>query len=85
MGLTGLADVGDEVRHLASSLALPYCGLNTGFESISWLEIPAGVTSLALIPRALKIPSVRQLQAVVASLRAARASRYRSSWPTRAP
>ena len=42
--------VSDDVKLFASSLTEPFCGLNTGFESISWLEIPAGVTSLALIP-----------------------------------
>jgi len=28
----------------------PFCGLNTGFEAVSWLEAPFSVTSLALIP-----------------------------------
>ena len=27
-----------------------HCGLNTGFEAVSWLEDPAPVASLALIP-----------------------------------
>jgi len=44
------ADVGDEVRHLASSLALPYCGLNTGFEPAAWLDDAATILSVALVP-----------------------------------
>jgi hypothetical protein len=28
----------------------PFCGLNTGFEAVSWLDDPTSVTSLALIP-----------------------------------
>jgi uncharacterized protein YigA (DUF484 family) len=31
-------------------LTEPFCGLNTGFEAVGWLEDPAAVTSLALIP-----------------------------------
>ena len=42
--------VSDDVKLFASSLTEPFCGLNTGFESIGWLETPADVTSLALIP-----------------------------------
>lgn len=43
-------DVGDDVKSFASSLALPYCGLNSGFEAVQWLEDPASVMSVALIP-----------------------------------
>ncbi len=42
--------VGGDVQALAGSLAQPYCGLNTGFESVQWLEAPAQVASLAMIP-----------------------------------
>jgi len=41
--------VSEDARVLASSLMEPFCGLNTGFEAVSWLPEPAGVTSLALI------------------------------------
>jgi uncharacterized protein YigA (DUF484 family) len=34
----------------ASSLTEPFCGLNTGFEAVSWLEDAHNVSSLALIP-----------------------------------
>ena len=40
----------DDVKSFASSLSLPYCGLNSGFEAVRWLDEPAGVTSLAMLP-----------------------------------
>jgi uncharacterized protein YigA (DUF484 family) len=43
-------DVGADVKSFASSLALPYCGLNSGFEAVQWLEDPATVMSVALLP-----------------------------------
>jgi uncharacterized protein YigA (DUF484 family) len=42
--------VGDDAKTFASSLTLPYCGINSGFEAAQWLEEPASVMSLALIP-----------------------------------
>jgi len=42
--------VSDDAKIFASSLMEPFCGLNTGFEAVSWLEDPSTVTSLALIP-----------------------------------
>ena len=42
--------IGDDVRTFASSLATPYCGVNTGFEAVNWLDEPAQALSLALIP-----------------------------------
>ena len=42
--------VSDDLKSFASSLTEPFCGLNTGFESVGWLETPAAITSLALIP-----------------------------------
>jgi uncharacterized protein YigA (DUF484 family) len=42
--------IGDDVKTFASSLATPYCGVNTGFEAVQWLEAPAQALSLALIP-----------------------------------
>ena len=39
-----------DVQAFASSLTLPYVGLNTGFEAASWLPEAHSVTSLALIP-----------------------------------
>jgi uncharacterized protein YigA (DUF484 family) len=43
-------EVSDDARVFASSLMEPFCGLNTGFEAVSWLADPATVSSLALIP-----------------------------------
>jgi uncharacterized protein len=42
--------VGDDVRSFASSLTVPYCGVNAGFEAAQWLSDPSTVMSLALIP-----------------------------------
>lgn len=42
--------VSDDLKLFASSLTEPFCGLNTGFESVNWLDTPQAITSLALIP-----------------------------------
>jgi uncharacterized protein YigA (DUF484 family) len=42
--------VSEDARSFAGSLALPYCGVNAGFEAVSWLDDPSTVMSLALIP-----------------------------------
>jgi uncharacterized protein YigA (DUF484 family) len=42
--------VSADTKILTSSLTLPYCGLNTGFEAAAWLDDAATVASLALIP-----------------------------------
>jgi uncharacterized protein YigA (DUF484 family) len=42
--------VGDDVKSFASSLSVPYCGVNAGFEAAQWLSDPSTVMSLALIP-----------------------------------
>jgi uncharacterized protein YigA (DUF484 family) len=42
--------VSDDAKVFASSLMEPFCGLNTGFEAVSWVAEPHSVTSLALIP-----------------------------------
>jgi uncharacterized protein YigA (DUF484 family) len=50
-GMLGFAKpVSDDARSFASSLSLPYCGVNAGFEAASWLEDPRAVASMALIP-----------------------------------
>ncbi len=49
-GLTVSQAVSDDAQVFASSLMEPFCGLNTGFEAVSWLPEPATVTSLVLIP-----------------------------------
>lgn len=40
----------DDTRSFARSLSVPYCGLNSGFEPIAWLDNAATVMSVALIP-----------------------------------
>jgi uncharacterized protein len=42
--------VSADTKILTSSLTLPYCGLNTGFEAAAWLDDATTVASLALIP-----------------------------------
>jgi hypothetical protein len=44
------APVSDDVKSLAASLVLPYCGVNAGFEAAGWLDDASTVMSLALIP-----------------------------------
>lgn len=40
----------EELRSFASSLTMPYCGVNSGFEAARWFEDGATVTSLAMVP-----------------------------------
>jgi uncharacterized protein YigA (DUF484 family) len=42
--------VSEDAKVFASSLTEPFCGVNTGFEAVNWLEDPNSVTSLALLP-----------------------------------
>ena len=42
--------VGDDVASFASSLGVPYCGANTGFEAVQWLDEPSQALSIALVP-----------------------------------
>jgi uncharacterized protein YigA (DUF484 family) len=44
------AGVSDDAKSFAASLTLPYCGVNSGFEAAGWLQDPATVMSLALVP-----------------------------------
>jgi len=37
------------VRNFAASLSAPYCGVNTGFDAVQWLEEPDNAASLALV------------------------------------
>jgi uncharacterized protein YigA (DUF484 family) len=48
--LTVAQGVSDDAKVFASSLTEPFCGLNTGFEAVNWVEDPKAVASLALIP-----------------------------------
>jgi len=42
--------VSDDAKSFAGSLTLPYCGVNAGFEAARWLDDPAAVASMAMIP-----------------------------------
>ncbi len=44
------AAVSDDVKAFASSLTVPYCGVNAGFEAAEWLDEDERMTSLAMIP-----------------------------------
>lgn len=43
-------EVSEDIKSFADSLTLPYCGVNSGFEAVEWLEDPQTVMSVALIP-----------------------------------
>lgn len=49
-GLDFAKPVSADVKSLASSLTLPYCGINSGFEAAQWLDDPAAAMSLAMVP-----------------------------------
>lgn len=42
--------VSEDSRLFTASLSAPYCGINSGFEAVSWLPEPQAAESLALIP-----------------------------------
>ena len=42
--------VSDDAKSFATSLMLPYCGVNSGFEASRWFDEPASVVSMAMIP-----------------------------------
>ena len=42
----------DDAKSLATSLSLPYCGANAGFEAARWLDDAASVASMAMVPLA---------------------------------
>ena len=42
--------VSEDAKSFASSLTQPYCGVNSGFEAVNWLEDTAMAMSIALIP-----------------------------------
>ena len=44
------AGVSEDAKSFASSLTQPYCGVNSGFEAVNWLEDTAMAMSVALLP-----------------------------------
>ena len=49
-GLPFTQGVSDDTKAFVTSLAMPYCGVNTGFEPVGWLDDAAPVLSTALVP-----------------------------------
>jgi uncharacterized protein len=50
IGRTFSRPVSEDARSFATSLPVPYCGQNSGFEAVRWLDDPGDVRSLAMIP-----------------------------------
>jgi uncharacterized protein YigA (DUF484 family) len=51
------AGVSESVKEFASTLAQPYCGPNSGFEAIAWLDDAKAVQSIAMVSlRKLHLP-----------------------------
>lgn len=40
----------EDAKLFASSLTEPFCGVNTGFEAVTWLPEPTAAASIALLP-----------------------------------
>jgi hypothetical protein len=58
----------EDVRAFASSLSLPYCGVNPGLEAAQWLDDATAAASLALIPlRAAAAPQAFGLLVLASS------------------
>jgi uncharacterized protein YigA (DUF484 family) len=49
-GLAFAQGASADTRSLATSLTVPYCGANAGFEAARWLDEPASVSSMAMVP-----------------------------------
>ena len=49
-GLPFTNGVSEDIKAFVNGLTLPYCGLNSGFEPVAWLDDAASVLSVALIP-----------------------------------
>ena len=44
------AAVSEDAKVFAASLRAPYCGPNTGFEAVTWLDDPQAAASIAIVP-----------------------------------
>jgi uncharacterized protein YigA (DUF484 family) len=49
-GLPVAQAVSEDAKSFASSLSLPYCGANVGFEATAWLDDAVNVRSMAMVP-----------------------------------
>ncbi|AZY47828.1 DUF484 family protein [Bordetella avium] len=52
------ADVSDDVRTFADSLKTPYCGNDTGFEAVRWLDSTPKSLALIALRLAPELPSI---------------------------
>ena len=52
------APASDDIRIFANGLDTPFCGPNNDFEAATWLDDPAAVTSIAMLP--LRAPGAQQ-------------------------
>jgi uncharacterized protein YigA (DUF484 family) len=51
--------VSEDAKLFASSLREPFCGVNSGFDAVSWLPDPQAAVSLAILP--LRVATVGQV------------------------
>jgi uncharacterized protein YigA (DUF484 family) len=49
-GLPFAQGASDDAKSLATSLGIPYCGANAGFEAARWLDDATSVASMAMVP-----------------------------------
>jgi hypothetical protein len=56
-GLPFAQSVGDDTKTFAASLTEPYCGVNSGFEAVQWLDEVHQIKSIALIPLTQGLPA----------------------------
>ena len=43
-------NVSEDAKVFVNSLSEPFCGVNTGFEAVTWLDNPLAAASIALLP-----------------------------------
>ena len=72
----------DDTRALAQSLNLPYCGLNTGFEAVQWLDQADTIASVALIPLRCERPAPAEKVVGLLVLGSPDATRYSADMAT---
>lgn len=71
--------VSDDVKSLANSLGTPYCGVNSGFDAVGWLNEPEQAASVALV--ALRRPRAVQASGLLV-LASPDAQRYEAGMAT---
>ncbi len=71
--------VSDDVKSLANSLTSPYCGINSGFDAVRWLDQPDQAASMALV--ALRRPNAAHASGLLV-LASPDAQRYEAGMAT---